>query len=179
MRYVIVSVVKGEAGEFNDILRMDIYDKFKAKSSKLPPHFTIKAPFEYEGDITSLEKDLKGLCSKEKIKSFTMKKYNYFDNRVVYMDVNMSKEGKKFHDKLIDVLEKYPYINFNKNDGRDKKFHVTLTSKKVPPIFEEVWQYVNKYPFEFKCDFDNVTIYKWVKNTWEFHKEFQLNKKTD
>ncbi|KIU07644.1 hypothetical protein SC08_Contig83orf01555 [Clostridium butyricum] len=38
---------------------------------------------------------------------------------------------------------------------------------------------MNKYPFEFKCDFDNVTIYKWVKNTWEFHKEFQLNKKTD
>lgn len=96
MRYVIVSVVKGEAGEFNDILRMDIYDKFKAKSSKLPPHFTIKAPFEYEGDITSLEKDLEGLCSKEKIKSFTMKKYNHFDNRVVYMDVNMSKEGKNF-----------------------------------------------------------------------------------
>ena len=43
MRYVIVSVVKGEAGEFNNNLRKDIYNKFKAKSSKLPAHFTIKA----------------------------------------------------------------------------------------------------------------------------------------
>lgn len=172
MRYVIVSVVKGEAGEFNDILRLDIYDKFKAKLSKLPAHFTIKAPFEYDGDITQLENDLKSLCSKEKVKTYTMKKYNHFDNRVIYMDVNMSKEGKKIHDKIIDVLAKYPYIHFNKNDGKDKTFHVTLTSKKVPPIFEELWQYVNRYPFEFKCTFDNVTIYKWVNNTWMLHKEF-------
>ena len=48
MRYVVVSVVKGEAGDFNNKLRKDIFNKFKAKSSKLPAHFTIKAPFEYE-----------------------------------------------------------------------------------------------------------------------------------
>lgn len=174
MRYVIVSVVKGEAGDFNDILRMEIYDKFKAKSSKLPAHFTIKAPFEYDGDITSLENDLKSLCSREKVKTYTMKKYDHFDNRVIYMDVNMSKEGKKLHNKIIDVLEKYPYINFNKKDGRDKIFHVTLTSKKVPPIFDVVWEYVNKYPFDFKCNFDNVTIYKWNNNTWECYREFKI-----
>ena len=52
MRYVVVSVVKGEAGDFNNKLRKDIFNKFKAKSSKLPAHFTIKAPFEYDGDIS-------------------------------------------------------------------------------------------------------------------------------
>ena len=176
MRYVIVCVVKGDAGEFNDILRMDIYDKFKAKSSKLPPHFTIKAPFEYDGDMKPLENDLKNFCDNEKEQSFTMKKYDHFDNRVIYMDVNMSREGKKLHDRIMDIMEKYPYIKFNKNDGRDKKFHVTLTSKKVPPIFENVWEYVNRYPFEFKCSFDNITIYKWENNTWEFYKEFLIGK---
>lgn len=176
MRYVIVCLIKGEAGEFNDILRMDIYDKFKAKSSKLPAHFTIKAPFEYDGDISTLENDLEVLCGNEKEQLFTMKNYGHFDNRVVYMDVNMSREGQKLHDKIIDIMEKYPYIKFNKNDGRDKKFHVTLTSKKVPPIFNEVWEYVNKYPFEFKCSFDNIAIYKWNKDTWEFYKEFQMRK---
>lgn len=44
MRHVIVCVVKGEAGNFNDEMRKDIFEKFKAKSSKLPAHFTIKAP---------------------------------------------------------------------------------------------------------------------------------------
>lgn len=42
MRYVIVSVVKGKAGQFNDKIRRDVFKKFKLKSSKLPAHFTIK-----------------------------------------------------------------------------------------------------------------------------------------
>ena len=55
MRYVIVCVVKGEAGAFNNEMRKDIFQKFKAKSSKLPAHFTIKAPFEYDKSIKDLE----------------------------------------------------------------------------------------------------------------------------
>ena len=58
MRYVIVSVVKGDAGNFNNNMRKDVYEKFKAKSSKLPAHFTIKAPFDYD-DISELERTLK------------------------------------------------------------------------------------------------------------------------
>ena len=57
MRYVIVSVVKGDAGNFNNNMRKDVYEKFKAKSSKLPAHFTIKAPFDYD-DISELERTL-------------------------------------------------------------------------------------------------------------------------
>lgn len=52
-------VVKG--GRFNNEMRKDIFKKFNAKSSKLPAHFTIKAPFEYEGDIRELEEALE-LC---------------------------------------------------------------------------------------------------------------------
>lgn len=54
MRYVLVSVVKGPAGDFNNNLRKDVFSKFKAKSSKLPAHFTIKSPFE-EDNINELE----------------------------------------------------------------------------------------------------------------------------
>ena len=34
MRYVIVSVVNGDAGDFNNNLRRELYKKFNAKSSK-------------------------------------------------------------------------------------------------------------------------------------------------
>lgn len=58
MRYVIVSATKGNAGEFNNKLRKNLFEKFGAKSSKLPPHFTIKSPFESK-DLSSLENMLK------------------------------------------------------------------------------------------------------------------------
>lgn len=175
MRYVIVCVVKGEAGDFNNKLRKDIYEKFNAKSSKLPAHFTIKAPFEYDGSIIDLENNLEAFCKREKSQQFEMNKYDHFDNRVIYMKVNMSKEGKELHDRLIDEINKSPYINFSKTDGKDKVFHVTISSKKLHHIYDEVWNYVNQYEFDFKCSFDNIVIYKWENNTWKVYREFILN----
>ena len=146
MRYVIVSVVKGEAGEFNNNLRKDIYNKFKAKSSKLPAHFTIKAPFEYDGNIQDLEEAIEKVCNNEKAESYIIDGYNHFDDRVIFMDVNMSKEGKKVHDKLIDEMDKLPYIEFTKTDGKDKTFHVTLSSKRIQGIYHTLWEYISKIP---------------------------------
>lgn len=174
MRYVIVSVVKGEAGDFNNELRKDVYEKFKAKSSKLPAHFTIKAPFEYSGSIESLEKTLEQFVLKEKSAPYKLESFSHFDDRVIFMDVKMSKEGKILHDKLIERLEKLPYINFNKKDGKDKKFHVTITSKKLPPKFKVVWDYVNEFSCNYHCVFDNITIYKWEDSTWNLYKEYTL-----
>ena len=64
MRYVIVSVVHGEGGDFNNDLRREIFDKLKAKSSKLPAHFTIKAPFEVEDEIKEIEYILENFTKK-------------------------------------------------------------------------------------------------------------------
>ena len=176
MRYVVVSVVKGEAGDFNNKLRKDIFNKFKAKSSKLPAHFTIKAPFEYDGDISDLEECIKKVCESEKATSYKIEGYNHFDNRVIYMDVNMSKCGKEVHDKLVESMSKIPYINFNKNDGKDKTFHITLSSKKIQNIYEKLWDYIIKFPCNYNCKFDNICIYKWKDNTWVLHKEFLFKK---
>ena len=122
MRYVIVSIVKGPAGDFNNNLRKDIFSKYKAKSSKLPAHFTIKAPFEYNENITDLENCIEEISKKEKATPYKIDGYNHFDDRVIYMDVNMSKEAKKVHDELIDKLSTISYINFKNNEGKDKIF---------------------------------------------------------
>jgi 2'-5' RNA ligase len=176
MRYVIVSVVNGKAGEFNNNLRRELFSKFKAKSSKLPAHFTIKAPFEYDGSIIELENAVDNFCKEERRAPFLMDKYNHFDNRVIYMDINMSDEAKKLHDRLIDVLDQFSYIEFTKKDGKDKTFHVTLASKNLQPIYSHVWNYVNNYPFKFDCYFDNVSIYKWEDCTWKLYRKFEMLK---
>ena len=99
----------------------------------------------------------------------------HFDNRAIYMEVIMSKEGKKLHDDLFDELNKISYINFGEKDGKDKIFHVTISSKKIQTIFDELWDYVNSIPCDFDCEFDNVSIFKWKNNTWILHKEYKFN----
>ena len=174
MRYVIVSLVKGEAGNFNNNLRKELYNKFKAKSSKLPAHFTIKAPFDYDGNIKELEESIEKVCNSEKSASYIIDGYNHFDDRVIYMDVIMSNEGKLIHDKLIEKMDKLPYVEFTKTDGKNKIFHVTLSSKRIQGIYHTLWEYITKIPCSFKCKFDNVCIYKWEDNTWKLYKEFLI-----
>ncbi|WP_338031207.1 2'-5' RNA ligase family protein [Clostridium paridis] len=94
MRYVIVCVVKGKAGYFNENLSKEIRNKFKAKASKLPAHFTIKAPFEYEGSINDLEELFQVFCAEEKAEPFKLSGYEHFNDRVIYMKVLMSLEGR-------------------------------------------------------------------------------------
>jgi 2'-5' RNA ligase len=174
MRYVIVSTIKGEAGDFNNNLRKDVFNKFGAKSSKLPAHFTIKAPFEYDGDISDLENTLEEFSRNEKKSPLKIPGFDHFSDRVVFMKVLMSKEGKEVHDKLIDAMSKISYIDFDKKDGKDKIFHITVSSKRISNVFNDLWEYVNKFPCDFESEFDNVGIYKWENYTWVLHKEYLL-----
>lgn len=92
------------------------------------------------------------------------------------MDVDMSEEGKMLHERLIEELEQVPYIEFNKQDDKDKVFHVTISSKKLQPVYQKVWAYVQKYPCDFNCRFDNISIYEWRENTWQIYKTYHLAK---
>lgn len=174
MRYVIVCVVKGKAGDFNNNMRKELWTKFETKSSKLPTHFTIKAPFEYEGDITELENAIADFKKDEKPEAFNIEGYDHFDNRVVYMKVKMSREGKNMHDRLIDKMGSVSYIKFKKKEGKDKTFHVTLATRMTPLLYRKVFNYVNKYPCNFQCLFDNVSIYKFEDYKWKLYREFNL-----
>jgi len=86
----------------------------------------------------------------------------------------MSTEAKAVHDRLIDRMSEVPYIEFEEKDGKDKTFHVTLASKRIKPLYHKVWEYVNQYPCEFQCSFDNITIYNWEEETWKLYKEFKF-----
>lgn len=175
MRYVIVSVVKENAGDFNNSLKRDIFNKFGVKSSKLPAHFTIKSPFEAE-NIDELEILLDDFSRFYSSTPYKISGYDRFDNRVIYMKVIMSAYGKNVHDDLIDDLSSLPFINFDSHDGKDKVFHVTVCSKKITNIFDRLWEYISNIHCDFKCNFDNVCIFKWQDNTWKLHRAFELKK---
>ncbi len=178
MRYVIVSEVRGKARELNHIIRKEVFVRFGARSSTLPAHFTIKAPFEYSDSIEDLKTALNDFTKREITRPYQIKGYDHFERRVIYMDVMMSREGKEVHDRLVDVLQSFPYIQFDDKEGKDKIFHVTIASKRLGPIYDQVWEYVHQYPCDFPCAFDNVSLYRWEKNAWGLEEMYELGGKT-
>lgn len=174
MKYVIVSEVRGKARELNHMLRKEVYERFGARSSTLPAHFTIKAPFDYYDSIQELKTTLREFTTHELARPYQIKGYHHFERRVIYMDMFMSKEGKAVHDRFLDVLESFPSIQCNEKDGKDKIFHVTVSSKKIEPIYDQLWEFVNHYPCDYPCLFDNISLYRWEDGTWVLDEVFEL-----
>ena len=102
MRYVVVSVVKGEAGNFNNNLRKEVYEKFNAKSSKLPAHFTIKSPFETDNiiQLENIEEDAKDVYNSEEAWNIYLKGTN---NRLL----ELAKARNFYIKKLDKLVDKY------------------------------------------------------------------------
>ncbi|WP_234123702.1 2'-5' RNA ligase family protein [Clostridium hydrogenum] len=175
MRYVLACNINGEAAKLNAKLASELKYKFNAGRSKLGAHFTIKAPFETdEKNILSLKSTLEKF--KDNFKSYDMevKGYSNFREDVIYMPVTLSKEAKEVHDKLIDELKKLDWLEWKRNEGKEKVFHCTIVSKRVKENFKEMMDYVNKYKCNFKCSFDNITLYRWDKNTWVLEENYKL-----
>lgn len=172
--YTVVCMLDGDAAVFNDNLRKDVKDTFHAKLSTLPPHFTIKEGFKYDGDISDLVSTIENFCQNEKSKPYQIDGYGHFRNNVIFMNVLMSNEAKEMHDRLIDKMDELPYINFSQNDGKNKDFHVTIASKQIRRFYDRLYEFVNQRPCHFDCMFNNITIFKWVDRKWDIYKRFVI-----
>lgn len=175
MRYVLACNINGEAAKLNSKLAVDLKYKFNAGRSKLGAHFTIKAPFETdEKNIIELKNILEKFKNDFKSYEMTISGFDKFREDVIYMAVKPSKEAKDVHDKLIDELKNLPWLEWKRNEGKDKIFHCTIVSKRVRENFKEIWDYVNKHECNFKSSFDNITLYRWEKNTWILDESYKL-----
>lgn len=175
-RYVIVCLIKGEAQRFHEKLVIDVCYKFKVKPQRIPMHITLKAPFEI-GDISEIEKVTKEFAEKSKSCSIKIKDYGCFRENVIFMDVEPSYEAVEVHDKYMDVLKNVPNLEWSRNEGKGRKFHCTVVSKKIEKNFKDIWEYVNEHKAEFDTAFDNISImeYNKILYKWELYKSFELN----
>ena len=174
MRYVIATVVDGAAGEFNKKLSDEALEKFNVKSSKLPAHITLKAPFETEESIEILENQIEKYIKDKKAIPYEIKGFKHFDDRVIYMNVIENKEMRDFHKGFVKAIKEVNYISFGSHEGENAIFHVTVSSKKVSFVFDEMWQWINKFNCDYKILLNNICIYKWQDNTWKLHKIFEV-----
>ena len=152
MRYVVVTVADGEAGVVNKKLSAEAFEKFKVKSSKLPAHITLKAPFETEEPIEVLEEAIEKYIKDKKAIPYEIKGFEHFDNRVIYMNVIENKEMRDFHkgfvkslkEMLLDIHSQHQTYSYMAS-----KNHIFLLdsyiTKKSPEFRELISTYKQNY----------------------------------
>lgn len=171
---MLVCDIEGDALKLHEKITSEVCHKFNKKRQKLPAHFTIKAPFEtdqIDDMINVLEK-----FSRDRAKApIKIQGFGKFRRDVVYMDVKVSDEAKQVYDDLIDEISQISWIDFKKNEGKDRVFHCTILSRRIQDKFNEIWEYINQYKCEFDLYFDNLALYIWKNNTWVIYKKLRFN----
>ena len=175
-KYVIVYLIKGKAGKYNQKLIKIVGPKFNELhivKNPRPPHITLKSPFEAT-KIKDVENILKEFVKKQKSVKININGFGNFRRFVAFLKVNFSKEAKKIQKNLIKELKNIKWMKFHEHDLKWKP-HATIAYGSNKKNFNRIWDYLiklNKPKFDLK--FDNITLLIKKGNTWKVYKEFRI-----
>ncbi len=172
MKYTIVTLIKGEAKEYQQNLLYLVARKFNlncAIQRKPPAHITLK--YSFENDIESVEGVIERFCKANRKSRYVLKGVDHFGQDVIFIDVLPSKEMKKAYSEFITSLKQNTNIGFKQFDGTTH-FHSTIAYKDIKDKFNDIWDFVSYENPYFELFFDNITILKLVDGVWRIHKEF-------
>jgi hypothetical protein len=176
MKYLIVTLIKGEAEKFQQKLMYEIAKKFHVKGAaerKPPAHITLKYSIQCE-DIKPIEQNIEQFCKSHKKCKYKLNGFNHFEKKVIFLEVIPSVEMKKLHIQLIKHLGKIEWMTFKKFD-KDTHFHSSIAHTDIKNKFDNIWSFVSNKPKKFDLELDNITLLKLVDGVWKSHREFKLN----
>ena len=143
-------------------------DKFNSsKALNSPPHITLVPPFkcEYAKEKQILE-TLKKISKTTKEFYITLKGFNKFDKKVIFVDVEKNEELYKLKEKVIRSIESImPELKNNSN-----KFHphITIAFRDLKKeIFPEAWKYFSKIEYYRIFKADNITLLRHDGKKWQ------------
>lgn len=107
------------------------------------PHITLAGPFETR-DIKRVIRDVESVAKNYNLVNFKLKGFRYFNNpegKVIYVDIEPSKELEELRWELASRLMKYAEL---KEGDKNKKFafHATIAFKDIDRKFSDIWRYL-------------------------------------
>lgn len=176
MKYLIVTLIKGEASRYQQKLLYSVAEKFNvndAVKTKPPAHITLKYSFEVE-NIKPIEECIEQFCKSQKKCKYKLAGINHFDDDVIFIDVFPSNDMKKLYINFIQSLKNNTSLEFKEFDGKTN-FHSSIAHTDIKDKFDEIYSFVSKENPIFDVLFDNISILKLADGVWKIHKEYPLN----
>ncbi len=178
-KYFIGYLINGNAKSYHNKLANDIANKFKIFkiSDQVDPHITFKGftILLNKLQLQELEVLLKKFCNKNNKTKIKLKGIGHFDNKVIFIEVEPSKEMKLLYAEFVKELENLRWVPWNQYDKENIHFHATLAEKFEEDKFERIYKFASKEKPDFDLELDNICILKKPKDKWILYKKFKLN----
>ena len=154
VHYLIEFRFHGKAKYEIKKLVYEINRKFRLRTKRAIPHITLAGPF-YTNDEKRLIGDFNRLCTKSPLMNFEIDGFSTFeDSKVVFLDVNPSKELEEFRWNLSEKIK--PYCQLKQFDyEKDFSFHATIAMKLPVDKFNSIKDYIKR---KSKLNFKHVMV---------------------
>lgn len=178
MKYFIGYELQGEARDYHIKLSDNLVSRFNLRklSEYIPPHITLKAPFETEsiGEVNAL---LEQFSHAHRKSLLYFRDFGNFSPHSVYLKVFAPVETLKVTSELKERLARISWMTF---EDLEKKsiFHSSVARRIPEESFEDLWKYVSSLPQpDIKARFDNVSIFVRDGDHWKTNRLFSFQKK--
>ncbi|HIH10644.1 TPA: 2'-5' RNA ligase family protein [Candidatus Woesearchaeota archaeon] len=156
-------LLEDECYNYSRKLELKLCEKFGlCWGLKQSPHITIKAPFETD-KLGPFVKYLKSLAKEISPFEIELEGFNYFGNKVIFLDVKRNKQLKELHFRILRDLQSKFSINPHELEGKHVKFHSSIATGDVTEEkFRKAKQYLKKYHPNFKFTAKTMGIFYYL-----------------
>ena len=154
-----------------------IYKETSSKGAlRSPAHITLQMPFKWKIKkedllINSLDQLARNRPSFE----VTLKNFNCFEPRVVYIDVEKSSELNNLKKEVSSLSQKTLKLDLPK-DLRGFNPHITIGFRDLKkPQFYQAWEQLKEKDFSASFNGNSIALLKHNGKKWDIYKSFSLN----
>ena len=150
--------------------KKEVEENFNSKAAlRSPPHITLHMPFQWREDREDQLKEKLGLFQFENFPiNIELKDFDFFEPRVVYVDVMKNPELTQLQKELVVYVRKE--FNVFNADYKDKPFHPHMTigfRDLKKSVFPEVKEHYSEKKYEADFEVSNICLLKHNGKTWE------------
>ncbi len=177
MRHFIGYKGNAEVEKYFNAITTELHEKFGVSnlSLRVPPHLTLKYPFEME-DTSDVENRISEFLINKRSFQFIIDGFGRLDdnNETIFLSPTRTDTLDAF---VKDCIVTLGDLNEEKKFDPEKfRVHMSVARHLDDKLFEQIWNYVNALSRpRFELPFDNLTLFKFENEKWGVKRAFLLN----
>lgn len=156
-------LLEDECHNYARKLELELCEKFGlCWGLKQSPHITIKAPFQTD-KLSPFVEYLESLAKEIRPFEVELEGFNYFDNKVIFLDVKENSPLKDLHFRILKDLQSKFNIKPHELEGKNVKFHSTIATGDVnEENIDKAKRYLKKYHPKFMFTVNTLGIFYYL-----------------
>ncbi|MEH2086517.1 2'-5' RNA ligase family protein [Nostoc sp.] len=174
-RFFVALLPPQDIQDYANEIKQYFADRYTSSGAlKSPPHITLQPPFEWADDnLPLLEASLKEFASEQQQVAITLKGFNAFAPRVIYINVVRSQELLTLQADLMAYTESNLQIVDKVSKSRPFAPHLTVAFRDLTKQnFKAAWPEFENRQLHFEFTADKLTLLLHDGKRWNIKREF-------